>query len=506
MHTERQLPPRLAATAAALGGALSLLLGGCGSSSTPAAATCGNGITEAGEECDFGASNGPGTGCETSCRFSCTMAPDSCPDADPCNGVETCTAVTVNGHAGRACAPAAAPAADCTACSGGVCHSGACAASACGDGCLDVAHGEQCEPPGTATCDAACHALAAPGCGNGVRDPGEQCDDGNTSRLDGCSATCTFEQVQRINWLKMQFGTDAYCTANALGGAFALALAQQQQQAAIDAAIADGSSTTAFQFMNLADLTGASAPQLALGVLGGTPVAGTGYDGTSDLDWWYTTDPTSVDASRLPIALLPGTISAGVLDAGPGVLPLGLPLGAAAAPFVLSNARLRVAVGASSAPIASSGGPPGHLASENLDPALVSFATLGQPNGTGAGKLCGALSAAALASQPVPQSAQGCTLTTCSQCYTAANTMLDLIVGGCTGIIGTVIKATQPDAADPAAPAVGAGAPYSLSVNAAHTVTGCKDRTGATVALPDCLAAAAYSCSFQFTTDRIVAR
>jgi cysteine-rich repeat protein len=402
--------------------------------------------------------------------------------------------------------PAAAPATDCTPCAGGVCHSGACAASACGDGCLDVAHGEQCEPPGTASCDAACHALAAAGCGNGVRDAGEQCDDGNTTRLDGCSATCTFEQVQRVNWLKMQFGTDAFCTANALGGAFANAIAQQQQQAAIDAAIADGSSTTAFQFMNLADLTGTSAPQVALGVLAGAPAAGAGYDGTSDLDWWYTTDPTSVDASRLPVALLPGSISGGVLDAGPGALPLGLPLGAAAAPFVLSNARLSVAVGASSAPLASSGNPPGHLASENLDPALVSFATLGQPNAAGAGKLCGALSAAALATQPVPAAAQGCTVTTCSQCYTAANTMLDLLVSGCTGLIGTLIKATQPDTADPAAPPVGAGAPYSLSVGAAHAVTGCKDKSGADAPLATCLAAAAYSCSFQFATDRIVAR
>jgi cysteine-rich repeat protein len=32
-------------------------------------------------------------------------------------------------------------------------------------------------------------------CGNGVKEPGEQCDDGNTANGDGCSASCTIEGV-----------------------------------------------------------------------------------------------------------------------------------------------------------------------------------------------------------------------------------------------------------------------------------------------------------------------
>jgi cysteine-rich repeat protein len=36
---------------------------------------------------------------------------------------------------------------------------------------------------------------AAPRCGDGVVDPGEQCDDGNTTDCDGCSARCTREVV-----------------------------------------------------------------------------------------------------------------------------------------------------------------------------------------------------------------------------------------------------------------------------------------------------------------------
>src|SRR5262249_20791835 len=39
-------------------------------------------------------------------------------------------------------------------------------------------------------CDVNC---TPPGCGNGVIDPGEQCDDGNTTSCDGCSSTCQSE-------------------------------------------------------------------------------------------------------------------------------------------------------------------------------------------------------------------------------------------------------------------------------------------------------------------------
>jgi len=62
----------------------------------------------------------------------------------------------------------------------------------CGNGILDP--GEQCDDGNTTSGDG-CSATCQrePRCGDGILDPGEQCDDGNTTSGDGCSATCQHE-------------------------------------------------------------------------------------------------------------------------------------------------------------------------------------------------------------------------------------------------------------------------------------------------------------------------
>lgn len=69
---------------------------------------------------------------------------------------------------------------------------------ACGDGTVDA--GEQCDDGNTtdgdgcsANCTTELPPPPPPPCGNGVVDEGEQCDDGNTVSGDGCSATCQCE-------------------------------------------------------------------------------------------------------------------------------------------------------------------------------------------------------------------------------------------------------------------------------------------------------------------------
>jgi cysteine-rich repeat protein len=62
----------------------------------------------------------------------------------------------------------------------------------CGNGTPEG--GEECDDGNTTPgdgCSATC--TIEPFCGDGEEDPGEQCDDGNNTPGDGCSATCTLE-------------------------------------------------------------------------------------------------------------------------------------------------------------------------------------------------------------------------------------------------------------------------------------------------------------------------
>jgi cysteine-rich repeat protein len=127
---------------------------------------CGDGIVEAGEDCDFGMGNNTtGSGCEPTCKFSCTTNPNSCDDHNACNGTESCNPFTMNGSPGQKCA-AGTPLMNGTSCGtmGGTCQNGNC---------------------------------VTPNCGNGVVDNGEQCDLGaQNGMMLGCNASCQFDCQQ----------------------------------------------------------------------------------------------------------------------------------------------------------------------------------------------------------------------------------------------------------------------------------------------------------------------
>jgi cysteine-rich repeat protein len=333
----------------------------------------------------------------------------------------------------------------------------------------------------------------AAACGNGVRDPGEQCDDGNTTNLDGCDSTCRFEQNQRVNSLAMQFDTDSVCPANALGRSISSQAHDQLQQAVTDS-VKSGDISILFKFMNLQDLYGTNASGLTVGSFLGKPVSGAGYDGTDDLDWWYAADTTSLDGQRNPKTSVPANIAQKKLTAGPGALTLTLALASAPAPYRLDNVRIQGTVAGASKPKASTNGAtPGHVAGEHLDSDLSSF------TGISNAQLCGNVVASSLAAVPVPQELTSGSYA-CSQGYSTSNTMLDLFVGGCRVFFVSVISATQPDQFVGAAPP---GNKYVFTMSGTK-VTGCKNGQGATLPLATCLSSASYSTSFKFTSDRVI--
>jgi cysteine-rich repeat protein len=566
------------------------------------AGSCGDGVLESGEQCDFGAGNGPTTGCQANCTFSCTKTPtDSCTKADICSGVSTCTTVVVTGDTGQACVTAAPPGdgtacgtggkclggvcttttcgngvldpgeqcdfgagkniagsgcepdcqfscektptdtcqtnvcaanptlcttvaavaggtsgqkcqattelAACGDCSAtGVCVANACPPSRCGDGCVDPRTGETCDPPNTATCDANCHTIAAAVCGNGILETGEQCDDGNVINLDGCNSTCKFEQDQRANGVTIATTVDTFCATNALGNKALTGLAVGVLNTSLATAVKNGTTTIEFQFLGINDLTGtAQASGLQLGALSGAPVdpdAGA-YDGTNDTDWWYTTSPSDIDSTRTAISLLQATFAAKVLKAS-GNLDLHVTIGGPpTADLHVSGATVQANIGAVSTPLTSTGAPPGHLASEHLSPTIQSFGTMTN------GLLCGNISAESLSKVSVPAVLLSGGMYACSSpVYTTANSLLDVLVGGCTIIVIPAVNKTQPDQIDPSAPVVaGTTPPYTLTAGAGNIVTGCTDKNGKSQAnLAACLSAAAYSSYFDFTSDRVIAK
>jgi len=145
----------------------------------PNGGNCGNGTIDAGEQCDNGAQNGQGMGCDMNCMT--TGAGSYCGDGF-LNGTEQCDLGTQNGTAGSTCSSTCN-----TVASGAV----------CGDGLLNGT--EQCDlgtQNGTAgsTCSSTCTTVASGAvCGDGIVNGTEQCDLGlqNGGAGSACSATCT---------------------------------------------------------------------------------------------------------------------------------------------------------------------------------------------------------------------------------------------------------------------------------------------------------------------------
>ena len=478
-------------------------------------AVCGDGYVTAPEECDDGSKNGTaGDGCDSSCRFVCvsTDTTRDCAATAACMGAGTCNDTT------HVCT-AGAPAKDGTPCSPGgdagavdVCKSGVCTSANCGDG--KIQPPETCDPPNGTTCDAQCQTIT---CGDGKVGGKEQCDDGNVVNLDGCDSSCNFELEQRATALKILGSTDSYCTINALGHLALTSTGLGQLQPSLDTDVATGVTNIIFDFAGSgatpADLTGTTGA-VTLGPLNGHPVNpdGGAYSGTSDLDWWYTVDPASIDGTRKPLSTLPGTYTNKTLNAGPGRVSLSLTLSGSAAILSMWNVTLRAAIGANAALKTSTGMPPGHLASEHDVAGLTTFGNAGVGANGPAGELCGNITAKSLAGVAVPAKIAKGGTTSCSEGYVVGtNSLLDVLVGGCHVFFIAAVNATQPDQTDSTVTFPAGTKPnYKLSASSTttHVVDTCTDSSapGKSVPLATCLTGTAYSSAFQFQTDRVIVK
>ena len=119
---------------------------------------------------------------------------ETCNDGTLCPGTSVCA--PLGGCAQPGQAAACTGVADDGACSysgvTGVCHNQLCAPPRCGDGFKEPS--EQCDDGNSIAGDGCSVNCTIETCGNGIIDPHEGCDDGNTNDHDGCQHNCQIER------------------------------------------------------------------------------------------------------------------------------------------------------------------------------------------------------------------------------------------------------------------------------------------------------------------------
>jgi cysteine-rich repeat protein len=160
----------------------------------PTVAFCGNGVVEAGEECDDGDRESC-DGCDRDCSIprcgnGVACGNESCDDGNVASG-DGCDAVCIAEVCGNGVVQAGEDCDDGTANSNvlaNACRTD-CDLPSCGDGVVDA--GETCDPPGLDGCEPGCRSA---NCGDGTLDPGEDCDDGaanSDTTPDACRTSCS---------------------------------------------------------------------------------------------------------------------------------------------------------------------------------------------------------------------------------------------------------------------------------------------------------------------------
>lgn len=260
---------------------------------------CGDGVLDPGESCDDN-NNRDGDGCSAMCRFEARCGDGRRDPGEVCD--------------------------DGNNASGDGCRSDCLSDERCGNNIVDTAVGEVCD--GTPGCAANCRSLML--CGNGRMDPGETCDDSNTTRWDGCAPDCQIEQglvmdAFFFNGVSSSIGCDFSGDGrpdNAFGAALGDSLGIVNT--AINNGISNGNVLLQFTFAGLDDRLGVNDRDVRVGFT-------QGVDG--DADRLNNRDPgnpqriarSSLNMMGLPQANYQSSITMNSIAGGPEDITLNLP-------------------------------------------------------------------------------------------------------------------------------------------------------------------------------------
>ena len=238
---------------------------------------------------------------------------------------------------------------------------------------------------------------------------------------------------------------------NALGSKAIASVALGQLNPPLATDVTNGTVNVLTQVLGLTDLTGQNAAGFSIGIVDATvdPAKGAWPTGAAPEDWDFLADPAVISMGLPTGKLGNGKIVDGAITAGPSTVVLTLNLGGSPASLQMNNASI-------SGTVAGTKSAPGDLPADlKLESGLEAFDTISAAT-DGTQGLCGDITVTSLAQIPIPQA-----LTTgegdCTQGYTYCgagaavgancNSLLDVLVGGCTVVGGlvTAVNKTQPD-------------------------------------------------------------
>ncbi len=427
---------------------------------------CGNAIVQGEEECDDGDLINH-NGCTTDCLFTCvsTETDRDCSNLDPCVGEKHCNDSTHRCEGGT-------PLEDQIACdldsANGWCINGVCVPQDCGDGIKGPS--EQCDEgsdngkPGS-DCSINCRTVK---CGNQTVEGDEQCDDGNTTNLDGCDSDCRAEIVHRLYRMDvMRAQPPGFCVydRNAFGNAFGgttedgIINVIDLVNAFLSTSINTGITNSLIQTRDALDPTGLTVdPEVHLGIYSG--VSAEEWVEGPPLDFEFLVEAGYVQGDNQPVSVMPARFAGAglVITTSPTDVQVRSPAGV----FRFLNAMSRTLIDVDSAsPL-----PPESGVIESVRvPEIIGISETTQDASQPGGILCGAIAVDSLDAIALDATfGDPCcpiTVESYDKCEEGemppdCDSFYDLLLGGCrvhplnlgqcdSGISFSVIYPTEPD-------------------------------------------------------------